>query len=529
MKIFLRLLLFVVLIFPLCLPFLERGYFPTHDGEWAIIRLAEMHREVREGHIPPRWSSYLNHGYGYPLFLFTYPFPYYVGEVINIAGFNLVDSIKAVFILSIVLSGIGMWFLVSQLWGEKAAWVATALYLYAPYRISNLYIRGSLGESLILALFPLLFLFFYKLKYSKNPALIVINAVLIAVLIQTHNALSVLFLPFLGFWIAYLYRGVNKRFLVKSLMAGGLGFLLSIYFWLPVLFEKKFIQLAQNPLANKYEHFLSISDLTSRSWDFSIQPPFQLGVVHIGLFILCCISFLFFKKDLKTRLFFIGITLMSLFMVFSLSHVLWQLPVLKEIDFPWRMLGISIFLLSLTGAVFIAQSKKTWLTVVTIIFIILSSISYIKTQDRFEKEDGYYETNDATTTSADELMPIWFTLKSGQRPNKVLTVEDQDTQVNILSNRTTFLRLNIDSTRIQTLTLNQAYFPGWKAQKNLDDVPIVADANGLVSMTIPEGVYNLTISFSKTPVRAVADSFSIVGVVIAASLWVYGKKLSVYS
>lgn len=529
MKIFLRLLLFIVLIFPLCMPFLERGYFPTHDGEWAVIRLAEMHREIREGQIPPRWSSYLNHGYGYPLFLFTYPLPYYIGEAVNIVGFSLVDSIKAVFILSIIVSGIGMWFLARQLWDEKAAWVATTFYLYAPYRLANLYIRGSIGESLILALFPLLFLFFYKLKYSKNPALIVMNAVLVAILIQTHNALSILFLPFLGLWILYLFGGADKRFLIKSWMAAGLGFLLSIYFWLPVLIEKKFIQLAQTPLANKFEHFLSISDLISRSWDFSIRPPFQLGIVHISLIVLFCLSFAFNQKNLKTRLFFIGITLISLLMVFPLSYALWQLPVIKEVDFPWRMLGVSIFLVSLVGAVFITQFKKTWLTLLLIVLVIMSSITMIRTQNRFEKEDGYYETNDATTTSADELMPIWFTLKSGQRPSKVLTVEDQDTQVNILSNRTTLLKLNIDSTRTQTLTLHQAYFPGWRAQKNLDEIPIVPDANGLVAMTIPEGVYNLTISFSKTPVRAVADSLTIIGVVLALVIWVYGKKLSVYS
>lgn len=67
-------LLFFTFLFTF--PFFKSGYFATQDGEWAIVRLAEMGRELRDIQIPPRWSDFLNHGYGYPLFLFTYPFPY---------------------------------------------------------------------------------------------------------------------------------------------------------------------------------------------------------------------------------------------------------------------------------------------------------------------------------------------------------------------------------------------------------------------------------------------------------------------
>ena len=32
-----------------------------------------MVRELKEAQFPPTWAGYLNHGYGYPLLLFTYP------------------------------------------------------------------------------------------------------------------------------------------------------------------------------------------------------------------------------------------------------------------------------------------------------------------------------------------------------------------------------------------------------------------------------------------------------------------------
>ena len=86
---------------PLVLPYFHNGYFPTHDGEWAVVRLSDMYREIRDGQIPARYSGNLNFGYGYPLFNFAYPLPYYIGVVIHFFRVGFVDTIKLLFALSI--------------------------------------------------------------------------------------------------------------------------------------------------------------------------------------------------------------------------------------------------------------------------------------------------------------------------------------------------------------------------------------------------------------------------------------------
>jgi uncharacterized membrane protein len=138
----------VIFLFILCalyaLPYFRTGYFPTHDGEWAVVRLAEMNRELRDGQFPPRWSDYLNHGYGYPLFTFTYPLPYYLGAFLNQLGFGLVGAIKALFVLSIFLSGYFMFLFGRSLIGTAGGLIAAALYVAAPFRLVDLYVRGSI-------------------------------------------------------------------------------------------------------------------------------------------------------------------------------------------------------------------------------------------------------------------------------------------------------------------------------------------------------------------------------------------------
>ena len=40
------LVLAFIVCMPLILPYFKTGFFPTHDGEWAVIRLSDMYREI---------------------------------------------------------------------------------------------------------------------------------------------------------------------------------------------------------------------------------------------------------------------------------------------------------------------------------------------------------------------------------------------------------------------------------------------------------------------------------------------------
>src|SRR3990167_5267230 len=94
--IFCLILIIIALIYSW--PFFKPGYFVTDDGNWAVIRLAEMVRELKDYQIPPRWSDFLNHGFGYPLFTFVYPFPFYLAAGLKFVGLSYVVSIKFLFV-----------------------------------------------------------------------------------------------------------------------------------------------------------------------------------------------------------------------------------------------------------------------------------------------------------------------------------------------------------------------------------------------------------------------------------------------
>ena len=527
-----RLLIWVLLFcitIPLIFPFLQAGYLQTDDGIWAIVRQAEMHRELKDGQFPARWSAYLNHGYGYPLFLFTYPLPYYLGEIIHLIGFNAIDAVKILFIASTVLSALTMFYFVTSLWGEWAGLVATTLYLYVPYRLLNLFVRGSVGELLASIFYPLLFYLFWQLLLKPSYKKVLGSASVLAALILTHNASIILFAPFLAGWIGYwLFKVKNKPPASKAIVLSVLFALgLSATFWLPALVEKQFIALSITPLAQKADHFLSFSVLLGQTLHPLTQTALSLGnfqiLLSLGALILGVRSVK--GQSLGLRLFLTLAIIITLFMVLPVSVTFWKLPLFKELDFPWRTLGVATFLFSVLGSGIVVSKFGQFMVIPIIIVTVFLSLGSIKLSPRLTNPSQYYETNDDTTTSSNELLPIWVDQKPIQRPSQI-AVLDIAGRVTMLKHTSTHINLEVETNSAGLLTVNTLYFPGWKAAIDKRTVPVaVTPLTGLISLSTPRGIHLVTLQFVRTPVRLVADMISTVVLLVGAGLWWYSKRL----
>ncbi|MCA9933124.1 MAG: hypothetical protein KC415_04340, partial [Anaerolineales bacterium] len=139
-------------------PFLSRASLPSEtDAELHIFRLAELSSLVQGGEFYPRWAPDFYHGYGYPIFNYYAPLTYYLGVPITLLpGLDAVDGVKFVFVLGLLGAAFGMYGFVRDNWGRAAGYVATAVYLYAPYvQYIDPHARGVLPESFSLGMFPL--------------------------------------------------------------------------------------------------------------------------------------------------------------------------------------------------------------------------------------------------------------------------------------------------------------------------------------------------------------------------------------
>ena len=74
-------------------PLFAQGFFPMHD-DTQPSRVYEMSKSLLQGQFPVRWVPDLGYGFGYPLYNFYAPLPYYIGAFFNILGYDPLLSTK---------------------------------------------------------------------------------------------------------------------------------------------------------------------------------------------------------------------------------------------------------------------------------------------------------------------------------------------------------------------------------------------------------------------------------------------------
>lgn len=392
-------IIIIILIIPTFWKMLPYGMFSTQD--FHIFRLVEFDKCVKSLQIPCRWSPDAGLGYGEPLFNFYGQFVYVIGEVFHLLGANIVNSIKLLFILSLVGSGIAMYFLAKAIWKDNAAAaLSSVIYVYAPYRAVDVFVRGALPEAFAFILFPLVLLAVEKKSLGWF-------SILVAVLIITHNLSLVMFMPVLLVWIFY-------RKFWKGLLGLCFAALISAFYILPVAFESKFIDLNSTITGyfDFHNHFVTSFELfVSNFWGYgaSVWGPndglsLSVGYVQwiLPLFILFNTIYRYIvnrdKRFLTENLAFLilfAVGWIYIFLTHNKSTFIWEhLPFMSYIQFPWRFLGMVVFCFSLSaGAISKISNKwKLWLTIVISATAIALNFQFFRPDVWYKVGDSYYTT-----------------------------------------------------------------------------------------------------------------------------------------
>ncbi|MCQ3979727.1 MAG: hypothetical protein DPW09_40430, partial [Anaerolineae bacterium] len=345
----------------------------------------------------PRWAPDFAFGHGYPFFNIYGPLSSYLGEIFHLAGLDIVNSVKVVFGLSALLSGLTMFLFVRRLLGPAPGLIAALTYVYIPYHLFDLYVRAALAESVGFVFVPLVLWGFYVAVTRPRLTAVLWAAMAYAGLMFTSNLLALLFTPILGLYVAFMLltnqqmaakRGewriltphVSRltpplsRLLASSLPPGfvlllGLG--LSAVFWLPAFLEYRYVRVDQW-VGGRFafgDDFVEFFQLFSPRWGFgaSIAGPddeagFQIGLAATVLFIL---SFLIVPKlaapQVRRSLYFFQfITLVVLFLTIPISYPVWTfLPLSTFAQFPWRLLVVvAPFISVVAGAIVVEENGQ---------------------------------------------------------------------------------------------------------------------------------------------------------------------------
>lgn len=495
-----------------CLPavfgLFHMGFIVTDDGNWMVIRFSAFYEALRAGQFPVRFLMRLNNGYGYPVSDFLYPLYMYLGVPIKAVGFSFVSTIKILFGLSIVGSGLFTFLWLRKKFSLIASVLGALVYVYFPYHLYDIYQRGSLGEVLALALVPFIL---WQIERRK----IIFISLGLAALILSHNILALLFLPVL---IGYL---LVKQFSFRSIvwiMLGGLG--LASFFWIPALYDKQFTVFDTTPVSDFSHYFVSNTNASLSG---------LIGL--LGLFF--CIGGLLKQKN-SGAWYMLGVGLVSLFLSLPLSGFVWHMvPLGTYVQFPFRFLSISVmttsFLLAY-GYDRVVKKRFSWIALVGVIVVLgISSFPYLMPKAYQAYPDGWYTTNMDTTTIKNEYMPRWVKQIPMSYPTeKVIIGEDTSrgtagivSNLIATANKTQFSLL---LKKKSSIIINTIYFPGWNVWVNGKEQPIsYANPRGVMQFSLPAGSYVVKAQFGETEFRLISDLISLIALTIIGSLFVKNK------
>jgi len=245
---------------------MKSGFFFMYD-DMQVIRLQQMDLCVKDGQIPCRWVPDLGYGYGYPLYQYYAPLPYYVMEGVHLFDVSYIDSVKTGFVLSIVLSAVFFFLFVRHLFSLQTSLAATLLYVYSPIRAADLYVRGAMGELWGLFAIPFVFWGIENHLGKRSKKSLGIFVLTLGVLLVTHNLSVLMILPLVLFWIIFRIYHLKikdlKSVFVQFFVGGLLAFLLTGFFTIPLIFESSqvYLETLTQGYFNYINHFADLKQL----------------------------------------------------------------------------------------------------------------------------------------------------------------------------------------------------------------------------------------------------------------------------
>lgn len=525
------------------------GYFPMHDDMQAM-RVLQMDKCVKDGQIPCRWVPDMGYGYGYPQFIYYSPLPYYIMEIFHLLGFSILDSVKAGFILSFLLSGLAMFLLGKSLWGDLGGLVSSIFYIFAPYRASDVYTRGAVGEFWALVFMPLIF--WAILEYIKEEKFKYLAwlALPLAGLLTTHNITSMIFIPVVCLWCLFLLWELKKWHLFPKIILGFVwGVAFAGFFVFPLIFEKKFAHVETMFVGyfNYLAHFVSLRQLfTSTHWGFGSSElgpyddlSFSIGIFHwLFSFLGVAAAFLIGKREriFKIIVFLFLIFLGSAYITHQRSVFLWnKIPLLAYLQFPWRFLTLVTFSTSiLSGSIIYFVKDYYWkffLAILMIFGVIFLNAFYFRPQEWYYIDDAYKFSGEPwekqLTISIFDYLPIFAKMPPDKKASELPEIIEGEGKILSYQKGSDWQKGKIsvfsDEAKIQ---LPLFYFPGFKAwvAQELTDIDYQNDL-GLITLKIPKGEREIFVKLTRTFPRLTGDFLTLASFILLVYLAFFKKNV----
>jgi uncharacterized membrane protein len=294
------------------------------DWVWADQFTAELAR----GNLYPRWLPLSDAGLGSPVFYFYPPLAFHLSGIFGLAGFSTYASIIASFAAAFAASGVGCWYWLKG--RSNHPLIAALFFMAAPYHLFDYTTRGALAESVAIALIPPIAIGLRRIAEGRGGLAIMSAAY--GAIILTHLPLALLVSIFLVAPYALLHRQQLRRFAA----AVAIGIALAAIYLVPAFALAPYRDIGQ---------LYRTPNLTTGYWSILnphwSNPTFKIVVAIAGATIAAAAIPALRRRD-GWACYAIAVAVIAIGGV----PLFWSLPLLRDVQFPYRALPIAEFALA---------------------------------------------------------------------------------------------------------------------------------------------------------------------------------------
>lgn len=508
------------------------GLFTAHDIGHQVIRIYYYFQAINEGKFFPNWISQLANGYGYPLFFFSYQLPWIIGVPLLKIGFDIPNTIKILFFLSFLLSGISMYFFIKSLFKNSlAAFLSSILYMWNPYHFLIILVGASMGIAFVFIFLPMVFWGINLIRENQKWGPPILASGILGIILS-HTMHIVFLSPILLIFFLWSFFNTENRvnFLKKSFFGLTLGILISSFYLIPAIYYNKEIRVHKIEAVSKlYErNFVDLKQLVYSKWGYPAisntaktgELSFQIGIIQ-WISVFCLILLLFFRRLPKTHLnlsiyLLIGFTVSILLMLDPTKSIWDFVEKFIFLDFPFRLILPSSFIASIFAAVILVNFKKERTQI--IIFLIFLTIALYTNRNHLNVVQytniplSTYLKYDITSNGANEYLPKNADNNLLYKSNHY--IEGEALSASNINYTTTSLTFNLGAKKETSASVGQFYFPGQKLYVDGKIKDFNIDKQGRISFNVLPGEHIVSVEYKETPFITFSKFLSILGVIV---------------
>ena len=537
-----------------CIPLMNKNInIYKDDGIQHVCRLIGTYQTIKSGEMLPMIMSNLCNNFGYSWNIFYSPLTAYAPLIFKIFNFTFTNCLKIFMFAVTLLSGITMYtFMMNVTKNKNVSLLSSILYVLAPYRITDMYIRIAVAELASFMFIPIIFDGLYSvLKEEKLSFKLIWGTV---GLILTHTVITmymaIICLLYLVFNIKKLKSIKVIRILVISLVC---ILLITSFYW---------VGLLQHHNATSYEVFVPGRMEVGNKLEYYKTEFYQLfhtnkdqtmiyaiGLVTVLGLVLTPIAWKNVEKDYKRTyvlflIFGIILTIMTLtFFPFE------KLPsIFKMIQFTFRLYEFTTFFFAFVAGINYGIIIKNFKISDVIVLAVISTLLLIPYKSKLEYElstnedrliEGVRVTENTGRVHAGMASMEYLPSKAFKVLNTYIA--NRKDEPIITNGEAEILNYNKNGTNLEfelanmkskqeadnqnnkteaglTIELPYIYYLGYRVYANGSEIEYTESDNGFVQIKINPALYEqdvkINMKYTGTNEMLVASVISIVSAMI---------------